>query len=219
MNVPGLLYQQIMSQLGYLGHAPRDPRDRPRHVHESLAQLQPHEAEAVETMETMSRGRGQPPATSPQPQDLSLRYAPPPLHYAPAPYPPPPHIKRELSSPAPCPAPAPIVKTEPPEDPGYRLQELGHYPAPAELARSFSLPAPRPEQEAAASSGAGRQVSVDRSQGAGGCQKGGKGAEEISTSRTIIGDHLPSLHLSCPVPAKYICTELNHMTCSHADNS
>ena len=60
MNVPGLLYQQIMSQLGYLGHAPRDPRDRPRHVHESLAQLQPHEAEAVETMETMSRGRGAP---------------------------------------------------------------------------------------------------------------------------------------------------------------
>ena len=210
MNNVNLLYHQIMNQLGGPHHLPGSPYPRypetllkqhqarvnemQKTVSASLAQLKPYDLAARSAVE------GQQFEDS-LPQDLSLRYPPgpppPPLGYSPL-YPG--HIKRE---PSPSPSPQPQVKTEPPEDPGYSLQELGthgqvtggghhsghhQYPGPPpDLCRSYSLPARDPSDQG--QRGLQRPASLDRGQGPStDHQPRGKG--EITTARTIIGTHV-----------------------------
>ena len=203
MNV-NLLYHQIMNQLGG-HHLPGSPYPR---YPESL--LKQHQARVTEIQNTVSASLAQlkpydlasRSAASDQfedrPQDLSLRYPPgpppPPLGYSPL-YPG--HIKRE-----PSPSPQPQVKTEPPEDPGYSLQELGshgqaagghhsghqahQYPGPPpDLCRSYSLPARDPSDQG--QRGHQRPASLDRGQGPSTDQAQARAKGEITTARTIIG--------------------------------
>ena len=208
MNV-NLLYQQIMNQLGghhHPGSYPRYPESLLKHhqarvtemqktVSASLAQLKPYDLASPRSAASDTYNED-------GPQDLSLRYPPgpppPPLGYSPL-YPA--HIKRE-PSPSPSPhdghhdqPPHPQVKTEPPEDPGYSLQELGqvsghphghqytggHQP---DLCRSYSLPAREPGDHPR---GLQRPVSLDRGERGHSDQGSGRGKGEITTARTIIG--------------------------------
>ena len=210
MNV-NLLYHQIMNQLGAPGlpHPPypRYPESLVKHHQDRMQEslVKHHQDRMQEMQQSVSASLAQLKpyelARSPElgyqegPQDLSLRL-PPPLRYSPA-YPGPGLIKRE-SSPSQALGPGhdqPQVKTEPPEDPGYSLQELGqvgggHHGGHPDLCRSYSLPAREPSDH---HSSLQRPVSVDRSQGSGGQsrakQEGPGGPGGISTSRTIIGRH------------------------------
>ena len=134
-----------------------------------------------------------------QPQDLSVRYPPPSLQY------PPMFIKREpspgvrsMSPPPPPPHQLVPVKSEP-DDPGYRLQELGHLYHGPDLVRSYSVPARDTSEHSDTEHGVTRQMSLDRGQSSSDKRQassdrgqdvraGARGEkEEGHSSRTIIG--------------------------------
>ena len=203
MNV-NLLYHQIMNQLGGHHHPPypRYPESLLQHHQNRVTEMQKSVSASLAQLKPYDLARPASDQFEEGPQDLSLRYPPAPHPLA---YPAllPGHIKREPSvSPSPGPHEPhdqPQVKTEPPEDPGYSLQELGQvggghpgghqYPGPPpDLCRSYSLPAREPSDH---SNRLQRPASVDRgqagpSQGDPG-QSRAKGPGEITTARTIIG--------------------------------
>ena len=202
MNVNlSYLYQHMMSQLGGHGLIPPPHQRYPdtKHMQDmrksvaELGQLKPYD------MTPGHRYTGEDHADS-QPQDLSVRYPPPPsLQYPPL------FIKREPSpgvrtmSPPPPPHQLVPVKSEP-DDPGYRLQELGHLYHGPDLVRSYSVPARDTSDHSDTEHGVARQMSLDRGQSAGdkrqtSSDRGGQDArtgargekEEGHSSRTIIG--------------------------------